>query len=160
MLVYSGQRLFVLRDPALVQLAVPQDAWILLDSNVDFLSPPQEVSDCNRLIVQAASPAGRTAWADKIRGPHQFCVMRPWTLEELFVGSSLQPKICSGHDMRVFFNKFGGSARHVYVCAPSAPATGHHGIHRFDDGKIPLGRRRPTFERLLLPAIGDKLSDF
>lgn len=60
MLVYSGQRLFVLRDPALVQLAVPQDAWILLDSNVDFLSPPQEVSDCNRFIVQAASPAGRT----------------------------------------------------------------------------------------------------
>jgi hypothetical protein len=87
MLVFTGGRLFVLRDPAFVKLVVPVDAWVLLDSNVDFLSPPQEVADCNRFIVQAASSrAGRTAWAAKIRGPHQFCLMRPWTLEELFAG--------------------------------------------------------------------------
>ncbi|KAJ6608433.1 hypothetical protein B0H10DRAFT_2226841 [Mycena sp. CBHHK59/15] len=38
----------------------------------------------------------------------------PWTLEELFAGSSLQPQVCSGNNIQAFFNKFGGSARHVY----------------------------------------------
>ncbi|KAJ6553481.1 hypothetical protein DFH09DRAFT_1495827 [Mycena vulgaris] len=123
MLVYTGERLFVLQTPALVHLALPKDAWILLDSNVNFLSPPQEVAECNHFIVQAASPrAGRTAWASKIRGPHQFCLMRPWTLDELFAGSSLQPQVCSGSDMRTFFNKFGGSARHVYQDSHDLPA--------------------------------------
>jgi hypothetical protein len=91
MLVYTGDRLFVLQKPALVGLAVPKDAWVLIDSNVGFLSPPQEVVECNYFIVQTASPrAGRTAWARKLRGPHQFCLMRPWTLEELFTGCAFK----------------------------------------------------------------------
>ncbi|KAJ7227829.1 hypothetical protein B0H12DRAFT_1148442 [Mycena haematopus] len=123
MLVYNGDRLFVLRKSYLVHLAVPMNAWILLDSNVDFSSPHQEVAECDRFIVQAASSrAGRTAWAEKIRGPRQFCLMKPWTLEELFAGSSLQPQICSGSDMHTFFDKFGGSARHVYEDSHDLPA--------------------------------------
>ncbi|KAF8215965.1 hypothetical protein K438DRAFT_619165 [Mycena galopus ATCC 62051] len=115
MLVHTGERLFMLDKPALLHCFVPNDAWILLDSNVDFLSPPQEVAECDRFLVQAASPrGGRTAWAEKIRGPRQFCLMRPWTLTELFTGASLQPRACSGDDMQAFFRKFGGSARHVY----------------------------------------------
>ncbi|KAJ7451087.1 hypothetical protein FB451DRAFT_710474 [Mycena latifolia] len=115
MLVYTGERLFVLLTPALVHLAVPINAWILLDSNATFLPPPQEVVESNCFIVQSASPrAGGTAWAAKIRGPHQFCLMRPWTLEELFTGSSLQSTTCSGSELKAFFDKFGGSARHVY----------------------------------------------
>jgi hypothetical protein len=91
MLVYTGDRLFVLQKPALVGLAVPRDAWVLIDSNAGFLSPPQEVVECNYFIVQTASPrAGRTAWARKLRGPHQFCLMRPWTLEELFTGCAFK----------------------------------------------------------------------
>ncbi|KAJ7284086.1 hypothetical protein C8J57DRAFT_1677923 [Mycena rebaudengoi] len=139
MLVYTGERLFILRMPALIELAVPSNAWILLDSNVGFLSPPQDVVECDRFIVQAASPrAGRTAWASKIRGPRQFCLMRPWTLEELFTGyhvsftqertdvltlvrSSLQSQVCSGSDMQAFFNKFGGSAWHVYQDSHNLP---------------------------------------
>ncbi|KAF8215957.1 hypothetical protein K438DRAFT_618830 [Mycena galopus ATCC 62051] len=122
MLVHTGERLFVLEKPALVHSFVPTNAWILLDSNVDFLSPPQEVAECDRFFVQAVSPrGGRTAWAEKIRGPHQFCLMRPWTLAELFAGSSLQPRVCSGSDMQAFFCKFGGSARHVYQDSPNLP---------------------------------------
>ncbi|KAJ7108594.1 hypothetical protein C8R44DRAFT_884653 [Mycena epipterygia] len=110
MLVYTGERLFVLRDPNLVHVAVPTDTWILLNSNVDFLSPPQEVMESNCFIVQAASSrTGRMAWANKIRGPYQFCLMRPWTLEELFAAY-----VCPSNDIQAFFNKFGGSARHVY----------------------------------------------
>ncbi|KAJ7505276.1 hypothetical protein B0H11DRAFT_2220732 [Mycena galericulata] len=115
MLVYNGQQLFLLHKLALVQLAVPSAAWVLLDSNADLVSPPQDVADCDRFIVQAAAPwAGRTAWADKVRGTRQFCLMRPWTLEELFAGSFLQTRVCSGVKMRDFFDTFGGSARHIY----------------------------------------------
>ncbi|KAJ7245127.1 hypothetical protein B0H12DRAFT_1127913 [Mycena haematopus] len=122
MLVYTGDRLFVLRTPHLVQFAVPKNAWILLDSNAHFASPPQEVAESNIFIVQAVSSrAGRTAWAAKIRGPYQFCVMRPWTLEELFAASSLQPQVCSGREMHAFFTKFGGSARHVYEDSHDLP---------------------------------------
>ncbi|KAF7361413.1 hypothetical protein MSAN_01174400 [Mycena sanguinolenta] len=114
-LVYDGQRLFVLLTTSLVPSAVPRNAWVLVDSNTDFLSPLWEVVLLGCFIVQAASPSpDRTTWTRKLRGPHQFGFMRPWTLEELFAASSLQPQVCSGTNMQAFFNKFGGSAGHVY----------------------------------------------
>ncbi|KAJ7716533.1 hypothetical protein B0H16DRAFT_1613566 [Mycena metata] len=53
-------------------------------------------------------------WAGKVRNHSQFCVMRPWSIEELFAGASLQSQPCSGREMVTFLNRFGGSARHVY----------------------------------------------
>jgi hypothetical protein len=81
MLVYDGHQLFVLQKLDLVQFAVPLNAWILIDSDAGFSSPPQEVVELGEFIVQAAS--GRPAWAEKIRGPYTFCLMAPWTLDEL-----------------------------------------------------------------------------
>ncbi|KAJ6510587.1 hypothetical protein C8R45DRAFT_1068582, partial [Mycena sanguinolenta] len=117
LLVYDGKRLFLLLTTAMAPLAVPKNAWILVDSDADFLYPPREVVVCGNFILQAASSRPdqiHTAWARKIRGPYQFCLMRPWTLEELFIASSLQTEARSGNDIQAFFNKFGGSARHVY----------------------------------------------
>jgi hypothetical protein len=64
--------------------------------------------------------------------------MRPWTLDELFAGyvslkqecpalltrarSSLQIEQRTGADMHAFFQKFGGSARHVYDASHELPA--------------------------------------
>ncbi|KAJ7222362.1 hypothetical protein GGX14DRAFT_663408 [Mycena pura] len=114
-LVYDGHRLFVLNKPYLVILAVPKSAWILPDSNADFVAPPQGVAMSDRFFVQAASPrVGRTAWAEKITGS-QFCLMQPWSLGELFTAYYVIPsEPCSAEDMQAFFNKFGGSARHVF----------------------------------------------
>lgn len=87
-LIYDGVYLFVLRKPALARVAIPPDAWILVDSNIHFMFPPREVAASNRFIIQASSPGqDRTAWAEKdLRGPYQFCLMRPWSLGELFAG--------------------------------------------------------------------------
>ncbi|KAJ6607855.1 hypothetical protein B0H10DRAFT_2070052 [Mycena sp. CBHHK59/15] len=108
-LVYTGAHFFVLHNPTLVPAALEQIAWFLVDSNV--------VIDSGRFIVQAVSPrAGRTQWARKNQGSgiRPFCLMQPWTLDELFAGSSLQIEQRTGTDMHTFFHKFGGSARHVY----------------------------------------------
>ncbi|KAJ7222360.1 hypothetical protein GGX14DRAFT_663393 [Mycena pura] len=129
MLVYSGhpsQQLFVLRDLISLQRAVSKGAWILLDSDRTFFTPPETLVRTGFFIVQAASPrAGRMDWAEKIRGPYQFCLMQPWTLEELFAASSLQPGDCSGDNMQAFFEKFGGSARHVYKESHDVAAFDH-----------------------------------
>ncbi|KAJ7222368.1 hypothetical protein GGX14DRAFT_663464 [Mycena pura] len=114
-LVYTDKQLFELANPGQIPLAVPKGAWILLDSKYSFFIPPERVVRSGLFIVEAASPRlGHMAWAGKIRGPYQFCVMEPWTLEELFTASSLQSRSCSGNDIQAFFNKFGGSAWHVY----------------------------------------------
>ncbi|KAJ7445892.1 hypothetical protein FB451DRAFT_1568005 [Mycena latifolia] len=115
--VYTGARFFVLHNPVLIPVALEQDAWFLLDSNVHNMDPPQVVIDSGRFIVQATSPrASHTKWAGKSQGSgiHSFCMMQPWTLGELFAGSSLQIEQRTGTDMHNFFQKFGGSARHVY----------------------------------------------
>ncbi|KAJ7347094.1 hypothetical protein DFH08DRAFT_870239 [Mycena albidolilacea] len=116
-LVYTGAHFFVLTNPTLIPVALGRNAWFLVDSNVRNLDPPQVVIDSGRFIVQAASPrASRTQWARKNQGSgiRPFCLMQPWTLDELFAGSSLQIEQCTGADMYAFFQKFGGSARHVY----------------------------------------------
>ncbi|KAJ7868593.1 hypothetical protein B0H14DRAFT_2729628 [Mycena olivaceomarginata] len=99
MLVYDGHQLFVFQKPDLVQFAVVE---------------------LGEFIVQAAS--GRPAWAEKIRGPYTFCLMAPWTLDELHTASSLQSRVCSGRHIEEFFNRFGGSARHVYQDSHDLPA--------------------------------------
>ncbi|KAJ7271220.1 hypothetical protein C8J57DRAFT_1468336 [Mycena rebaudengoi] len=116
-LVYTGADFFVLRTPDLIPVALGQNAWFLVDSNVANLSPPQVVINSGRFIVQAASPRDKhTEWAGKYQGSgiRPFCLMQPWTLDELFTGSSLQIEQRTGADMHAFFQKFGGSARYVY----------------------------------------------
>ncbi|KAJ7208233.1 hypothetical protein GGX14DRAFT_633784 [Mycena pura] len=116
-LVFTGAHFFVLHNPSLIPAAVGRSAWFLVDSNVHNLDPPQVVIDSGRFVVQAASPrANRTQWAGKNQGSgiRPFCLMQPWTLDELFVGSSLQMEQRTGAYMHTFFQKFGGSARHVY----------------------------------------------
>jgi hypothetical protein len=88
-LVYNGAHFFVLHNPNLIPVALEQNAWVLLDSNVRNLDPPQAVIDSGRFIVQAASPkASHTQWARKNQGSgiRPFCLMQPWTLDELFTG--------------------------------------------------------------------------
>ncbi|KAF7333419.1 hypothetical protein MVEN_02357700 [Mycena venus] len=124
-LVYTGAHFFVLHNPTLIPAALEQNAWVLVDSNVRNLDPPQAVIDSGRFIVQAASPrASRTQWARKNQGSgiRPFCLMQPWTLDELFAGSSLQIEQRTGADMHAFFQKFGGSARHVYDESHQLPA--------------------------------------
>ncbi|KAJ7222355.1 hypothetical protein GGX14DRAFT_663370 [Mycena pura] len=96
MLVYDGHQLFVLRDPDLVKFAGCLDSPRLQQSKQRL---PESV-----------------AWPGKITGPRQFCLMRPWSLEELFTASSLRSNFnpCLGKRMQAFFNMFGGSAWHVY----------------------------------------------
>ncbi|KAJ7102740.1 hypothetical protein C8R44DRAFT_808468 [Mycena epipterygia] len=116
-LVYTGADFFIVYNPTLIPAVLPSNGWFLSDSNVRNLDPPQAVIDSGRFIVQAASPrAGRTQWAKKNQGSgiRSFCLMQPWTLDELFAGSSLQLEHRTGTDMYAFFHKFGGSARHVY----------------------------------------------
>ncbi|KAF8190009.1 hypothetical protein K438DRAFT_1971494 [Mycena galopus ATCC 62051] len=88
-LVYTGTHFFVLHNPTLIPFALEQNAWVLVDSNVRNLDPPQAVIDSGYFIVQAASPrASYTQWAGKNQGSgiRPFCLMRPWTLDELFAG--------------------------------------------------------------------------
>ncbi|KAJ7742702.1 hypothetical protein DFH07DRAFT_777638 [Mycena maculata] len=116
-LVYTTTHFFVLHNPTLIPAALERNTWFLVDSNIRNLDPPQAVINSGHFIVQAASPrASRTQWAVKNQGSgiRPFCLMQPWTLDELFTGSSLKIEQRTGVDMHTFFQKFGGSARHVY----------------------------------------------
>ncbi|KAJ7505326.1 hypothetical protein B0H11DRAFT_1904692 [Mycena galericulata] len=97
-LVYTGTDFFILTNPTFLPAALEQNTWVLVDSNVRNVDPPQAVIDSGRFIVQAASPrASRTQ-------------------------SSLQLEQRTGADMHAFFQKFGGSARHVYDESHQLPA--------------------------------------
>ncbi|KAJ7021434.1 hypothetical protein C8F04DRAFT_1140813 [Mycena alexandri] len=124
-LVYTGVHFFVHYNPTLIPVALERSGWVLVDSNVRNVDPPQVVIDSGRFIVQATSPsASRTQWARKNQGSgiRLFCLMQPWTLDELFAGSSLQIEQRRGADIHAFFQKFGGSARHVYDDSHQLPA--------------------------------------
>ncbi|KAJ7064711.1 hypothetical protein C8F01DRAFT_772953 [Mycena amicta] len=122
--------------------------WVLVDSNVNNKAPPQDVIDSGFFIVQAASPGPScTQWAVKNQGSgiRSFCLMQPWTLDELFAGSSLQIKQRTGADMHAFFLKFGGSARLVYDSC--------HRLSAFDEQvKIVAGKLADKTE-LIMQAI-------
>ncbi|KAJ7222572.1 hypothetical protein GGX14DRAFT_694615 [Mycena pura] len=117
-LVYDGDKFFVFAGPTRVSAVVSKTAWFLVDSSTTQSQPPQEVIDGNFFIVQAGTH--RTEWVTKNAGSvlRQFCIMQPWTIEELFAGFSLQYELRTGAHMYTFFKRFGGSARHVYDSSP------------------------------------------
>ncbi|KAJ7714195.1 hypothetical protein B0H16DRAFT_1619125 [Mycena metata] len=125
-LIYKDGEYKVLLDTRALPYVLPNDAWLLMDSNMGFDSPPIEVRRCGVFFIQAASrrighsfgsfdgKTFRTSWIKHLEGPHQVCFMRPWTLGELYAASRLQHTMCNGTKMAAFVSKFGGSARHVY----------------------------------------------
>ncbi|KAJ7476136.1 hypothetical protein FB451DRAFT_268202 [Mycena latifolia] len=118
-MVYKNGQLGEILNPSTIRLIqnLSPDTWCLVDSNVSFPTVPGVVQQSSRFIVHASSPgANRLKYATKIEGRSQFCLMKPWTLSELIMGSSLQPFAAplSEQKIEAFYKKFGGSARNVF----------------------------------------------
>ncbi|KAJ7740948.1 hypothetical protein DFH07DRAFT_965184 [Mycena maculata] len=77
-----------------------EDVWCLIDSNKSFDTVPPEVLSSALFVVQASSP--------------RFCLMALWTLSELMAGFSLTGTAESYQEIKTFYERFGGSARHVF----------------------------------------------
>ncbi|KAJ7248171.1 hypothetical protein B0H12DRAFT_1072766 [Mycena haematopus] len=116
--IYKNGRLGELRNPTDVDLTrnMPPGTWCLVDSNPNLPDVPGAILESQMFIVQATSPRGDSmAHAKKRRS--QICLMQPWSLEELIIGSSLQESRTAEAEIKFFFERFGGSARDVFLHA-------------------------------------------
>ncbi|KAJ7081628.1 hypothetical protein B0H15DRAFT_854479 [Mycena belliarum] len=102
-----------------VRANITQDTWCLIDSSVGFDSVPNFLTTTKCLIIQASSPpSARLEWMKKRPGVPQCCLMKPWTIEELFSAYVLQLNARTNRwdeqRIQAFYEKFGGSARHTF----------------------------------------------
>ncbi|KAJ7104249.1 hypothetical protein B0H15DRAFT_1016631 [Mycena belliarum] len=96
-----------------VAMNLPPETWCLVDSNAQLETVPYGIQGSGRFIIHAASPrVGRMRYSTKLKS--QMCLMTPWTLEELIIGSSLQDEHPSEANIQAFHETFGGSARDAY----------------------------------------------
>ncbi|KAJ6623685.1 hypothetical protein B0H10DRAFT_777669 [Mycena sp. CBHHK59/15] len=124
--IFKNGQLGELRNPTDVDLTenMPPETWCLVDSNSHLTTVPGSVQESKLFIVQATSPtAERMAYTKKRRC--QFCLMAPWTLEELIAGSSLQDWPTTEPRIKTFWEKFGGSARNVFFHADDPDSFEH-----------------------------------
>ncbi|KAJ6581254.1 hypothetical protein B0H19DRAFT_499724 [Mycena capillaripes] len=102
-----------------LQANLPQSTWVLVDSNSNLKTIPEEVLDTGFFIIQAASPRPErlVTKCDDPAGA-QLCVMEPWSLWELIIGQTVQLRPSIPERLLVeFYDRFGGSARDAYVHA-------------------------------------------
>ncbi|KAF8211468.1 hypothetical protein K438DRAFT_2011012 [Mycena galopus ATCC 62051] len=117
-IIFKNEQLGELKNPTDVGLALnmPPETWCLIDSTRSLTAVPGAIQQNKMFIVQATSPRGdRMEYAKKLRS--QICLMRPWSLEELIIGSSLQEFPVAEAEIKFFFERFGGSARDVFLYA-------------------------------------------
>ncbi|KAJ7643998.1 hypothetical protein FB45DRAFT_896634 [Roridomyces roridus] len=106
--------------PTALHTNLSPDTWCLVDSNNDFQSVPRTLILSGFFIVQAASPRKDAFNYEKyLRGSAQFCVMAPWSAEELVDGVKLvergrENQHLTAEAMRAFHARFGGSAWHAF----------------------------------------------
>ncbi|KAJ6513366.1 hypothetical protein C8R45DRAFT_1154572 [Mycena sanguinolenta] len=95
---------------------IPTETWCLIDCNPEFHAIPTEVVRGPRFVMLAASP--RNVPSVKDFATTRYCVMRPWTLQELCDGLQFQTFLTSKRpnprNLEEFFDRFGGSARLAY----------------------------------------------
>ncbi|KAJ3792808.1 hypothetical protein GGU11DRAFT_466713 [Lentinula aff. detonsa] len=107
-------------NQGLLAIRIPQDTWILVDSNNTPFSytssVPEELYNLRRFIVQAASPRmQRMGWMSKVDYPLTYFTMEEFSSEELMLAIKIRRPIAPDMDcVREFHRKFGGSCRDVF----------------------------------------------
>ncbi|KAJ7201344.1 hypothetical protein GGX14DRAFT_656372 [Mycena pura] len=118
-IVYKDGGFGRLQSTALISLGeiMPENTWCLVDSNRYSTRVPAAVVESGLFVVQAASPRKeRMDYVKDLEGTSQVCLMRDWTLAELIVGYTFRLPFTfpSEQKLKDFFEKYGGSARHVF----------------------------------------------
>ncbi|KAF5381962.1 hypothetical protein D9615_004249 [Tricholomella constricta] len=107
---------------------IPKYTWCLIDTNDALTTIPQSIHDLQLFIVQSSSPhSQRLHWLNKTQFTYMKYYMKPWTLSELILGRTLQPRILSEANIEGFYNKYGPFPRQVYGYA-RAPSRYEEGL--------------------------------
>ncbi|KIK61442.1 hypothetical protein GYMLUDRAFT_84993 [Collybiopsis luxurians FD-317 M1] len=117
----EGERYMVPTWQAELLLAIaflPDNTWILFDSNETIPEVPTTIYKSTFFVMQATSPRqGRLKWVRKTPAHVSYYFMQPWTAEELVCGLQLQGlgfREATPTQLVEFFQHFGGSARDAY----------------------------------------------
>ncbi|KIL65205.1 hypothetical protein M378DRAFT_162471 [Amanita muscaria Koide BX008] len=95
-----------------------RSTWCLIDSNQSLDTVPGFIQDLDLFMVHASSPRPhRFEWIKKATRPVARYFMKSWTLSELLVGRVLQDTVYSEAQLEFFSNRYGTSARSVYIHA-------------------------------------------
>ncbi|KAI0296173.1 hypothetical protein BC826DRAFT_245614 [Russula brevipes] len=99
--------------------SAPKGSWALIDSNTEVKSVPPIFTgtQCPYFVVVAASPR-RERWRSLRHNRPDIKVwyMEPFTLEELIQARELSEAKLSERNIKVFFEKYGPSARECFLC--------------------------------------------
>ncbi|KAJ6520365.1 hypothetical protein C8R45DRAFT_1205348 [Mycena sanguinolenta] len=97
---------------------VPEGTWCLVECYSGFRGIPRAFVKGRRFLLVAASPQNSSTLSVKDFMTAQYCVMRPWSLQELLDGLQFQDLYSAERpapaDLENFFKRYGGSARLAY----------------------------------------------
>ncbi|THV07168.1 hypothetical protein K435DRAFT_742812 [Dendrothele bispora CBS 962.96] len=95
-----------------VVMAIPDDAWFLVDSNEMYPTPHGMLKDVKACVVQAASPRdNHIRWTDKAHTHHVHWYIKPSPLKESLLMKRLNCPETTDDQWEDFFEKYGPSTR-------------------------------------------------
>ncbi|KAJ6515350.1 hypothetical protein C8R45DRAFT_206618 [Mycena sanguinolenta] len=102
--------------------ALPENTWIIVDTNPNFAQVPRDVTNTRFFILQVMPPCPEYAyWIKKSILLPRIIVMKPWSAEELITARWSQVNEASlaatDNQLREFVQLYGGSARDAYLFA-------------------------------------------
>ncbi|KAJ6560464.1 hypothetical protein B0H19DRAFT_1147833 [Mycena capillaripes] len=136
--------------------SLPQDTWTIVDCRQSVKTVPEPVQLTPSFLVQLLSPREEgVAWVSKALPVPAFLAMSPWTAEELIAARTVQydPLVrrTTDDDLRLFVQRYGGSARDAYLYACDQA--------RFSD-KVDAALERISAEGINLSFSGQSLPNF